>query len=52
MEWRIEKTSVGYYAQRGVLRAHPSISCNFIVYEEARFDTEAQARAYIKRKKG
>lgn len=49
MEWRIVKTSTGYHAEKGVRNHSSFIRSDFIVYESARFDTESEARRYIKR---
>lgn len=61
MEWRIRKSSHGgFVAEKGIPHAGgeriPVIlgytMPAFIVYESASFDTEKQARAYIKRRGG
>lgn len=61
MEWRIRKSSHGgFVAEKGIHHEGseriPGIlgitMPAFIVYESASFDTEKQARAYIKRRGG
>jgi hypothetical protein len=61
MEWRIRKSSRGgFVAEKGIPHEGgekiPGIlgftMPAFIVYESANFDTEKQARAYIKRRGG
>lgn len=61
MEWRIRKSSRGgFVAEKGIPHEGgekiPRIlgftMPAFIVYESANFDTEKQARAYIKRRGG
>lgn len=61
MEWRIRKSSRGgFVAEKDIPRKGsekiPGIlgftMPAFIVYESANFDTEKQARAYIKRRGG
>lgn len=47
MQWRVTKTSSGYYAEKGVENHNHFIMTDFIVYESLRFDTEAQARKFI-----
>lgn len=59
MEWRIRESGHGgYVAEKGIAVDHdvPSpdgigfIMPTFIVHESARFDTEKQAKQYVKRK--
>jgi hypothetical protein len=61
MEWRIRKSSHGgFVAEKGIPHEGgeriPGIlgytTPAFVVYESANFDTEKQARAYIKRRGG
>ena len=59
MEWRITKTNAGYHAQYGGYAEAGQeagfcigfIMPGFIVQESARFDTEQEAKKFIKRKK-
>ena len=57
MEWRIRKSGNDFVAERGMAHGGGVLGPRgigytmpaFIVYESTRFDTEAQARQYIKR---
>lgn len=54
MEWRIRKSSRGFYAEHGVPNDgenhNPFIMSPFIVYESIRFDTLKKATQYVERR--